>query len=102
MLGNPRCRSKVWEALDRAISESGKGRSQIIAHWELQPSTAFHNRENRRDLRPRLWAADVQPILVTQSYRTHRVLRKVIAQFKFGIFQESCKFHPVARFLQSA
>ena len=94
MLGDPRSGSKVREALDRDIAKSGKDRCQIVAYRDSQPSAAFHCREDRRDLRSGLWASHVYPILATQSNRTHRVLRKVIAQFKFGIFQESCKFRP--------
>jgi hypothetical protein len=31
--------------------EAGKDRCQIVADGSFQPSAAFHNRENRRDLR---------------------------------------------------
>ena len=71
MLGDPRSGSKVWEALDREIGKPGENRGQIVAHWEFQPAAAFHDRENRRNLRSRLWAADVYPILSTQSHGTH-------------------------------
>src|ERR1039458_826498 len=94
MLGDPRSGSKLWEALDREIDKPGKNRGQVVAHWEFQPAAGFHDRENRRNLRSRLWASDVDPILPTKSYGTHRVLRQVIAQLQFGIFQESCKFPP--------
>jgi hypothetical protein len=40
MLDDPRSRSKVWEALDRQIGESGKNRGQIVAHWEFQSTEA--------------------------------------------------------------
>jgi hypothetical protein len=53
MLADPGCRSKVWEAPDRAISESGKNRSHIVAHRELQSATAFNHRKNRCDPRTR-------------------------------------------------
>ena len=63
MPGDPRCGSKVWEMLDRDIGKSRENRGKVIAHRDLQPTAAFHDRENRRNLRSRLWAADVQPIL---------------------------------------
>src|SRR4029453_17596112 len=53
-----------------------------------------HDRENRCNLRSPLWAADVDPVLPTQSHGTHGILRKVIAQLKFRIFQKSCKVPP--------
>ena len=70
-------RSKVWKAPDREIGKSGENRGKVIAHRDLQPTAAFYDREDRRDLRSRLWAADVQPILSTKSYRTHGILRQV-------------------------
>ncbi len=94
MLGDPRSGRKLWEALDRAISESGKDRGQIVADTNFQPPAAFHDRENRRDLGSRLCTADVYPVLPTECHGTHRVLRQVITQLKFRIFQESCKFPP--------
>jgi hypothetical protein len=80
--------------LDGAISETGKNRGQIVAHWEFQPTTAFNHRKNRCDLRSRLRASYMDPIPPTKSYGTHRVLRQVIAQLQFGIFQESREFVP--------
>ena len=94
MLAVPRSGSKVWEALDREIGKSGENRGQIIAHWEFQPAAAFHDRENRRNLRSRLWTGDVYPVLPAQSHGTYGIFRKVIAQLKFRIFQESGKFPP--------
>ena len=63
--------SEFREALDGKIPEPSKGRRQIVAHWEFQPTAAFHDRENRRNLWPRLWAADVYPVLSTQSNWSH-------------------------------
>jgi hypothetical protein len=68
MPGDPHSGSKVWKAPDREIGKPGENRGKVIAHRDLQPTAAFHDRENRRNLRSRLWAADVQPILSTKSY----------------------------------
>ena len=94
MLGDPRGGSKTWEALDREIGKPGENCGQILAHWEFQSSAAFHHRENRRNLRSRLWTADVYPVLPAQGHGTHGIFCKVIAQLKFRIFQESRKFPP--------
>src|ERR1019366_58314 len=94
MPGDPRSGSTVWEALDREIGKPGENRGQIVAHWEFQSSAAFHDRENRCDFGPRAWTADVYPVFPAQSHGTHGVLRQVIAQLQFRIFQESCKFPP--------
>jgi hypothetical protein len=51
------------EALDGEIREPREGRRQIVAHREFQPAAAFHDRENRRNLRSRRWAANVYPVL---------------------------------------
>ena len=77
MPGDPHSGSKVWKALDRKIGKPGENRGKEIARRDLQPTAAFHDREYGRNLRSRLWAADVQPILSTKSYRTHGVLRQV-------------------------
>jgi len=55
--------SKLREALNREIGEPGKNRSQIAAHCEFSPAAAFHDRQNRRNLRPCQWTADVYPVL---------------------------------------
>ena len=94
MPANPHSGSKAWEAPDREFGKPGENRRKVVAHRDFQPAAAFHYRENRRNLRSRLWAADVQPIPSTKNYRTHGVLRQVIAQLKFWIFQKSCKFPP--------
>jgi hypothetical protein len=93
MPGDPHSGSKVWKAPDREIG-AGENRGKVIAHRDLQPTAAFHDRENRCNLRSPLWAADVDPVLPTQSHGTHGILRKVIAQLKFRIFQKSCKVPP--------
>ena len=54
MPGDPHGGSKVWEAPDREIGKSGKNRGKAIAHRDLQPTAAFHDRENRCNLRSRL------------------------------------------------
>ena len=71
MPGDPHSGSKVWEAPDREIGKPGENRGQIVAHRDFQPAAAFHDRENRCNLRSRLWTADVQPVLSTESHRTH-------------------------------
>ena len=71
MLGNPRSGSKVREALDREIGKLGENRGQIAAHREFQPAAAFHDRQNRRSIRPNLWTADVYPVFPAQSHGTH-------------------------------
>jgi hypothetical protein len=55
--------SEFREALDGEIREPREGRRQIVAHREFQPAAAFHDRENRRNLRSRRWAANVYPVL---------------------------------------
>src|SRR6266576_3763464 len=44
MPGNPHSGSKVWKAPDREISEPGENRGKVIAHRDLQPTAAFHDR----------------------------------------------------------
>src|ERR1019366_2764569 len=94
MPGDPHSGSKVWKAPDREIGKPRENRGKVIAHRDLQPTAAFHDRQNRCNLRSCQWTADVDPVFSTLSHRTHGILRKVIAQLKFRIFQKSCKFPP--------
>jgi hypothetical protein len=71
MLGDPRSRSKVWEALDWETGKPGENRGQVVAHWDFQPAAAFHDRQNRCNLGSRLWTADVYPVLAPQSHGAH-------------------------------
>ncbi len=71
MVGDPRGGSKGWEALDGEIGKPGEKRGQVVAHGEFQPAEAFHDRENRRKLRPCQLTADVYPVFPAQSQGTH-------------------------------
>jgi hypothetical protein len=71
MQGDPHSGSKVWKAPNREIGEPGENRGKAIAHRDVQPTAAFHDRENRRDLWSRLGAAYVYPVLPTQSDWSH-------------------------------
>jgi hypothetical protein len=60
-----------------------KSFTDSVGHvFELEPAKGgtLHNKE--------------PTIIPTQSHGTHGILRKVIAQLKFRIFQKSCKFPP--------
>src|ERR1700730_12357659 len=84
MLGETHSGSKVWKAPDRKIGKPGENRGKVSAHRDLQPTAAFHDRENRCNLRSRLWAADGDPVLPTQSHGTHGILRKVMLSSSSG------------------
>ncbi len=77
MPDDPLSGSKVWEAPDREIGKPGENRGKVLAHGDFQPAAAFDDRENRRNLRPGLRTADVDPVLPTQSHGTHGILRKI-------------------------
>jgi hypothetical protein len=84
--------AREWAANGRA-TEAGRSMLGRTAARESRPGS-FNLRQpstidkDSRNLRSRLRASDVDPILPTESYGTHRVLRQVIAQFQFGTFQE--------------
>ena len=71
MPGDPRSGSKVWKAPEREIGKPGENRGKVIAHGDLQPTAAFHDRENRRNLRSRRWTANVYPVLPAQGHGTY-------------------------------
>ena len=57
MPGDPHGGSKVWKEPDREIGKPGENRRKVIPDPELEPTAAFHNRENRCNLRSCQWAA---------------------------------------------
>jgi len=52
MVSNPRRGSNARKALDLEIGKHGRIAGKIIAQRDFQPSTAFHHRTNRCNLRP--------------------------------------------------
>jgi hypothetical protein len=60
-------------APDREIGKPLENRGKVIAHRDLQPTAAFPDRENRRNLRSCLWAANGQPILFFRPRATRRI-----------------------------
>ena len=46
-------RGKLLHGLQRAAGLARRGIGQILAHWDLQASAAFHDGEDRGDLRPK-------------------------------------------------
>ena len=50
MPGDPHSGSKVWKAPNREISKPGENRGKVIAHQNVQPTAAFHDGQNRRNL----------------------------------------------------
>ena len=75
MPGDPHSGSKVWKAPDREIGKPGENRGKVIAHRDLQPTAAFHDRENCCNLRSRLWAADVDQFLRPRATGRIGILR---------------------------
>jgi len=45
-VSDPRRGSNAREALDLEIGKPGENRGKVIAHRDLQPTAAFHDREN--------------------------------------------------------
>src|SRR5271166_5616145 len=92
MPDDPHSGSKVWKAPDREIGKPRENRGKVIAHRDFQPAAASDDRENRCDLRSCQWAADVQPILSTKSYRTHGVLRQIVLSSNSGNSKKRVSF----------
>jgi hypothetical protein len=63
MSGDPRRWSKFRKAPDWEIGKPGESRGKIVAHRNFQPAAAFHDRQDRSNLRSCQWTADVYPIL---------------------------------------
>jgi|SRR5271165_373729 len=72
MLADPCSRSKVWEALDREIRKPGENRGQIVGAGSFNRRQLSTTERIRRNLGPRLWTADMYPVLPAQSHGIHR------------------------------
>jgi len=84
MQGGPHSGSEIREAPDPEIGNPGQDRCQIVTHGDLQPAAAFHDRENRCNLRSCQWAADVYPVFSTQCHRTHGILARLVLSSNSG------------------
>src|SRR5208282_5341510 len=73
MPGDPHSGSKVWKAPDPEIGKPGENRGKVIAHRDLQPTAAFHDRENCRNFRSRLWetATELHFHLIGSEFHLH-------------------------------
>ena len=60
MPGDPPSGSKVGNAPDREIGKVGENRGKVLAHRDLLPTAAFHDRENRCNLRSCQWAGHLR------------------------------------------
>jgi hypothetical protein len=61
---DPQSGGKIWEAPDWEIGKPAENRGKVIAHRDLQPSAAFHDRDNRRHLGP-AWGLDEDLVFAT-------------------------------------
>ena len=62
MLRGPSHRRDVRDSLNGCVCEAGQDVGQVVADRDLEPSTAFHNREDGSYPCPSLLAADMNPV----------------------------------------
>jgi hypothetical protein len=92
----------VCQPPNRQIGKSGEDLGQMVAQRELQPPTAFHDRENRCDLRSRLWAAYVDPVLSTQSHRRIEFFARLLLNSSSGYSRNRLSLlHSVSAYWQA-
>lgn len=62
MVCGPSGRGDVCDAVNGSVCEAGQDVGQVVADRDLEPSTAFHNREDGSYPWPSLLAADMDPV----------------------------------------
>src|SRR6267378_2437742 len=92
MPGDPRSWSEFRKAPDREIGKPGQNRGQIVAHGDFQPPAAFHDRENRRNLRSCQWTAYVYPVLATRATGRMEFSAKLVLSSNSGYSKNRVSF----------
>ena len=69
---------QLAHAVDRPLAQLGKHVAKVGAEIDVEPAAGFYDRSNRGDLRPGLWAADMQPVFATQDQRPNATLAPVM------------------------
>jgi Mu transposase, C-terminal domain/Integrase core domain len=78
---------------DWAVSQPRQDRTQIVANRDVQPAAAFNDRHDCCNSRPRLLAADVDPV-PSKCHGPYRVFSQAIVQLQLWIVQETGKSAP--------
>jgi len=84
----PKRRGDSCDALNGCVCEATQDVSEVVADRDLEPSTAFHNREDGGYARPSLFASDVDPVGAANCDRAHGIFGKIRAQFQLWIVVE--------------
>jgi hypothetical protein len=82
------------DAIDREIGQAWEHRAEVVAERWAQAATSFDDRNDGGYSWSSLFTSDVYPTSVAKSYRAHRVLSQVVAQFQLRIFQEATEPTP--------
>src|SRR5450756_1694168 len=80
--------------LNGCVCEAGQDVSEVVTDWDLESSTALHNREDGPDARSGLFTADVDPVGAAKRDWAHRVFGEIGAQFQLRIIEESGESFP--------
>ena len=64
--------------MDGEVVETGQHRGEVFADRDLHATATLYYREDRRNFRSGLGAADVDPVLSANRDGAHGVLREVV------------------------
>jgi hypothetical protein len=68
--------------------------SEAAFDRHAEAAAGFHDRKDRGDFRSSLRAAHMQPVLASEAYGPHRVLRQVIGQLHFRVVETPPQLRP--------
>ena len=69
---------QLVDAVGWPLTQFGQHVLEIVPEIDVQTPAGFHDRGNRCDLRPGLFAADMQPVFATECQRTDRPFAPVM------------------------
>src|SRR5258705_11973376 len=85
--GFPVCRRHLAYPANRPFAELRQYVEEVFSEIDVQAPTGFHDGRYRGDLRPGLWAADVQPVLASQCQRTNGSFAPIIIDLQRSVLQ---------------
>src|SRR5579863_9482723 len=88
---------KVRDSLKGRVAKPRQDVSEVIAHWDFEPTTAFDDRHDRGYAWSGLLAPNMDPVAPANGDGPHRIFCDVGTEFQFRIIEEAYQPFPNAQ-----
>ena len=85
----------------RPIGKLRHHHQRVFPFIAPKPFARLQNRRDRRDLRPRSFAADLHPVFAPKRNRTHRILRQIVVDLHLPVLATGGALQPLPLFGQT-